>query len=357
MTVDVARVVAGLGHLDKVSVYVPMTRGRDGNFLYITENQPGDTETGHGRTVAVERRESEDYARDVLIAAAQREQGDHTPQAVFGQARNNYYLTRWLNSPSTQIKETPFIDGPMADYMARFNAQRENRFAQYHDTSQKHATVQPPQSERTQNHQRQRAQIREKIQAGLSKAQQNKARCEEELNRIREELAPLRAQREDVDSKITNAQGLLHQTESEVQRVTIQRNSRGVVGRWWNKNTDKHIADNAVAKRNHVYKQLQALQQRRLAIAEPIEKLERQEHQLRRTHGKLVREIQGYEASTAIASEDSVDLMVRIAQRQAISRNRKPSTLPPPRNNTQQYQRLLEQSNPDTGMEPNHQGI
>ncbi|MBC3186972.1 AAA family ATPase [Corynebacterium sp. zg-331] len=107
MTVDVARVVAGVGHLDKASVYVPMTRGRDGNFLYITENQPGDTETGHGRTVAVERRESEDYARDVLIAAAQREQGDHTPQAVFGQARNNYYLTRWLNSPSTQIKEPP----------------------------------------------------------------------------------------------------------------------------------------------------------------------------------------------------------------------------------------------------------
>ena len=61
VTVDVARVVAGVGNLDKASVYVPMTRGREGNFLYIAETQPGDTETGHGQIRQVSRRESAEY--------------------------------------------------------------------------------------------------------------------------------------------------------------------------------------------------------------------------------------------------------------------------------------------------------
>ena len=80
-TVDVARVVAGVGNLDKASVYVPMTRGREGNFLYIAETQPGDTETGHGQVGQIIRRESAEYARDLLVSAGMREQGDKTPQA------------------------------------------------------------------------------------------------------------------------------------------------------------------------------------------------------------------------------------------------------------------------------------
>ena len=73
-TVDVARVVAGVGNLDKASVYVPMTRGREGNFLYIAETQPGDTETGHGQVGQIIRRESDEYARDLLVSAGMREE-------------------------------------------------------------------------------------------------------------------------------------------------------------------------------------------------------------------------------------------------------------------------------------------
>lgn len=49
-----------------------MTRGREGNFLYIAEPQPGDTETGHGQIRQVTRRESADYARDLLVSAGVR---------------------------------------------------------------------------------------------------------------------------------------------------------------------------------------------------------------------------------------------------------------------------------------------
>src|SRR5690625_7718587 len=52
-TVDIARVVSGVGQLDKASVYVPMTRGRDGNFLYITEEQPGDSDIGHVKMLII----------------------------------------------------------------------------------------------------------------------------------------------------------------------------------------------------------------------------------------------------------------------------------------------------------------
>src|SRR5699024_11477780 len=70
-TVDIARVVSGVGQLDKASVYDPMTRGRDRNFLYITEEQPGDSDTGHGKTRLEYRRESKGHARDLLANAAQ----------------------------------------------------------------------------------------------------------------------------------------------------------------------------------------------------------------------------------------------------------------------------------------------
>src|SRR5699024_5904790 len=40
-TVDIARVVAEVGQIDRAGVYVPLTRGRYGNCLYMTETMPG----------------------------------------------------------------------------------------------------------------------------------------------------------------------------------------------------------------------------------------------------------------------------------------------------------------------------
>src|SRR5699024_7005849 len=62
-TVDVARVVAGAGQVDRAAVYVPLTRGREGNYLYLAESMPGDSDTGHGGVTGVQRREGAEYAR------------------------------------------------------------------------------------------------------------------------------------------------------------------------------------------------------------------------------------------------------------------------------------------------------
>ena len=105
-TVDVARVVAGVGQIDRAGVYVPMTRGREGNFLYLAEQMPGDTEAGHGKAEPTERRESTDYARDLLVQAATRSRTDETPYDVFRQARADWELThlatgaRWSVDPA-----------------------------------------------------------------------------------------------------------------------------------------------------------------------------------------------------------------------------------------------------------------
>ena len=108
-TVDVARVVAGVGQIDRAGVYVPMTRGREGNFLYLAEQMPGDTEAGHGKAEPTERRESTDYARDLLIQAATRSRTDETPYDVFRQARADWELThlatgtRWSIEPARGV--------------------------------------------------------------------------------------------------------------------------------------------------------------------------------------------------------------------------------------------------------------
>lgn len=77
-----------------------MTRGREGNLLYIAEPQPGDTETAHGKARQVTQRESAEYARDLLMSAGVRAQGDRTPQALFGQAKQDWELAK-LVSPWT----------------------------------------------------------------------------------------------------------------------------------------------------------------------------------------------------------------------------------------------------------------
>src|SRR5699024_11884246 len=110
--------------LDKASVYVPMTRGRDGNFLYITEEQPGDSDTGHGKTRPKQRGESKGYARDLLAQAAQRDRGDVTPHTVYGQARRAWASNRLL----TGAVKDPFRGTAIAACMKVFEQRRSTRF-------------------------------------------------------------------------------------------------------------------------------------------------------------------------------------------------------------------------------------
>ncbi|KAA8719787.1 MobF family relaxase [Corynebacterium phocae] len=126
-TVDIARVVAGVGNLDRASVYVPMTRGREGNCLYIAEVQPGDSDTGHGNTTPVKRRESVEYARDILASAASRDRADHTPQTVYGHARMEWELGRFINGSGRDV----FAGTEMDKFMQCSEKNRARRFAEY----------------------------------------------------------------------------------------------------------------------------------------------------------------------------------------------------------------------------------
>ena len=95
-TVDVARVVAAVGQIDQAGAYVPLTRGREGNYLYMAEAMPGDSDTGHGRSADTPqlRRESTEYARDLLVQAATRSASDQSPYAIHRNARADWELAK-----------------------------------------------------------------------------------------------------------------------------------------------------------------------------------------------------------------------------------------------------------------------
>lgn len=134
-TVDVARVVATIGQVDRAGVYVPMTRGREANYLYMAEAMPGDTEAGHGEVEPAERRESADYARDLLIQAATRDRADATPHDVHRQAKTDWTLSRWsLNLP---VDADPFAGTEMAEVAKQRADERFERWERYYTPADK----------------------------------------------------------------------------------------------------------------------------------------------------------------------------------------------------------------------------
>ena len=132
-TVDVARVVAGVGQIDCAGVYVPLTRGREANYLYMAESMPGDSETGHGTTTPTQRRESAQYARDLLVQAATRSHSDQSPHEVHHQARLDWGLSRLSSNVPTG--ESPFRGTRMAQVADQRAAQRLERVQEFYATT------------------------------------------------------------------------------------------------------------------------------------------------------------------------------------------------------------------------------
>lgn len=146
-TVDIARVVAGVGQVDRAGVYVPMTRGREGNYLYLAESMPGDTETGHGMNEQIQRRESSEYARELLIQAATRNQVDLTPHDVHRQARSDWMLIRI--SEGLPMSVSPFKGTRMAKVADQREKSRTRRFEEFYSISdEKSDPVNPFEQER-----------------------------------------------------------------------------------------------------------------------------------------------------------------------------------------------------------------
>ena len=260
-TVDVARVVAGVGNLDKASVYVPMTRGRESNFLYVAETQPGDTETGHGQIRQVSRRESAEYARDLLVSAGVRAQGDRTPQALFGQAKQDWELAKLVNHPADIDTDSPFAGTEMGAYMQKFAAKRQARFVDFHahgDSADKVARPQP-------------ASTYEQKQQALDDALE---RLDREIDRVSAQLDTLRSNYDQASQTVEQIEKQRTRCEHMVRKFAEEKNARGFFGRLRHGKQDQAALDEAIRLRDTVAQSYDEAVDDRDSFTTPIRELE-----------------------------------------------------------------------------------
>lgn len=132
-TVDTCHVVAGLGQVDRAGVYVPLTRGRYENHLYLMDTRAGDPDTGHGSLLVEERRETPEYARDLLINAAKRDRADITPQQLWRDARADFELAKL--SSNLVVDQDPYAGTHMATVMAQRQSMRRARLEEFYQAT------------------------------------------------------------------------------------------------------------------------------------------------------------------------------------------------------------------------------
>ncbi|MDN6457241.1 MULTISPECIES: MobF family relaxase [Actinomycetes] len=251
-TVDVARVVAGAGNLDKASVYVPMTRGRDGNYLYIAETQPGDTETGHGSTRLVQRREDAEYARDLLVAAGLRDQGDKTPQGLWGQARQDWELFHLVSRSASLSPDSPFAGTPMGRYMETFTAKRDARLADFHARSQNVDTT-PVRAKETSVSQADKAAMRRReLESAIDNNTALMTANANEVARVKEKLDTLRAHQSQAREQVEGLKRILASHTRAVEKLEEQKNSRGLLGKLRHSKDDQAAVDEATQRRDSI---------------------------------------------------------------------------------------------------------
>lgn len=284
-TVDVARVVAGVGQIDRAGVYVPMTRGREGNFLYLAEQMPGDTEAGHGKAEPTERRESTDYARDLLVQAATRSRTDETPYDVFRQARADWELThlatgtRWSIDPArgaymrkaAQAREDARIKR-LRDFVAPAAAQPGKQ-----DEKPTTAPQQQPKQEkkspddgpdmslvqgngpfarndgrdrsRVQGHDRQAGKPASRRDDSEDYAAQRE-RLNSEIAALREQISAIDQQSGDLESEQRYAQTALEHAragqrvfKNSLREARAKRDGRSRIAKWFNPNAGQETID------------------------------------------------------------------------------------------------------------------
>ncbi|WP_410764720.1 MobF family relaxase (plasmid) [Corynebacterium rhinophilum] len=262
-TVDVSRVVAGVGNLDKASVYVPMTRGREGNFLYIAETQPGDTETGHGQIRQVSRRESSEYARDLLVSAGVRAQGDRTPQALFGQAKQDWELAKLVNHPTHIDTDSPFAGTEMGAYMQAFAAKREARFVDFHARAQVDSTDEVAQSELASPCEQQEQDFGDALE-----------HFDTEIDRVSAQLETLRGEYDQANQAVEQLGKQCEQQEQVVRESAEEKNARGFFGRLRHGKEDQAILDEAIRLRDKVAQHYDQAVDYRDSFTTPIRQLE-----------------------------------------------------------------------------------
>ena len=281
-TVDIARVVSGVGQLDKASVYVPMTRGRDGNFLYITEEQPGDSDTGHGKTRLKYRRESKGYARDLLANAAQRDRGDVTPHTLYGQARRDWALNRLLTG---SVKD-PFRGTAIAAYMKGFEQRRSNRFHAHFDMSpelvlDKRDDIKGGTSD--ERVARRHVQLLDE----RAQAQQQREEIAPQLEQEKSKLAMLKEQDRDLDPRMREAQRIYDKAERSLSWAQSTQQSRGLFKKLLHGASDQAKVDELTQELEQAQQVYEEISQQHDALAAELEVQKDTVERLRERDGEL----------------------------------------------------------------------
>ena len=281
-TVDIARVVSGVGQLDKASVYVPMTRGRDGNFLYITEEQPGDSDTGHGKTRLKHRRESKGYARDLLANAAQRDRGDVTPHTLYGQARRDWALNRLL----TGAVKDPFRGTAIAAYMKGFEQRRSNRFHAHFDMSpelvlDKRDDIKGGTSD--ERVARRHVQLLDE----RAQAQQQREEIAPQLEQEKSKLAMLKEQDRDLESRVWDAQRIYDKAERSLSWAQSTQQSRGLFKKLLHGASDQAKVDELTQELEQAQLAYEEISQQHDALAAELEVQKDTVERLRERDGEL----------------------------------------------------------------------
>ena len=238
-----------------------MTRGREGNFLYIAETQPGDTETGHGQVSQIIRRESDEYARDLLVSAGMREQGDKTPQALFGQAKQDWELTKLVNQPSQTDTDNPFFGTEMGKYMRSFAAKREARFADFHARAQANNADEVPEPESGNEY-------------SATPSHDSVESIDAEIERVNTQLETLRGEYDQANQQVEQLGQQYSKQDAVVREFEDTKNSRGFFGRLRHGNNDQALLDEAITVRDKVAASYDQAVDYRDSFTDPIRQLE-----------------------------------------------------------------------------------
>lgn len=130
VTVDTCHVLAGVGCVDRAGVYVPLTRGRQENHLYLAERVPGDIDTSPFEFASPTiRRDSVEQARDLLVQAAFKDRKDVSPHEVYRQARLDFELAKL--SSGQRFDTDPYRGTRAFQVMEQREKLRQKRCEQY----------------------------------------------------------------------------------------------------------------------------------------------------------------------------------------------------------------------------------
>lgn len=292
-TVDVCRVVAGVGQVDRAGVYVPMTRGREENHLYLMEKQAGDPDTAHFHLLADERRESAEYARDLLVQAAGKDRADVSPHQVWDAARRDFELARLSSNQRTDV--SPFAGTRMAEVMVERHERRRQRFQDYYRTTYGKKKQAPAQRKTPEQMVEESLPTRPlhwvndldlRIMANtpnyvpiirIKARDHHEKLCESaaQAHQATEKIADLSSQLSELDTGVEVATQHAEQARQAHDRAKATRDNRSMLGRWTRGGRDQAAVDQARQDEHIVRERLNKVHAARSKVAGQMAELER----------------------------------------------------------------------------------